>query len=182
MDRGKKLIGILLILISISALFAWEKWGKQQLIYEDVLVFRENVEKGTIIREHMLTSVKMDLRETGWITPKQKGTVVGKETTCFIHKGMPLFSQYFSETELAVSSDNGRYVLSVPQEWIDSIPSTLTKGNRAYFYCEGRFVTAAAVASFSAESESVEVIVTGRQAERLSALAAEGRSLVIVYN
>ena len=41
MDRGKKIIGIVLIAASISALIAWEKWGKTQLLYDEVLVCRE---------------------------------------------------------------------------------------------------------------------------------------------
>ena len=60
MGKGKKVIGILLILISIAALFTWEKWGKNRFLYEDVLVFTQNIEKGTVITEEMIDTVKMD--------------------------------------------------------------------------------------------------------------------------
>ena len=65
MDRGKKIIGIVLIAASISALIAWEKWGKTQLLYDEVLVCRENISRGTVMREDMFETVKMDVREIG---------------------------------------------------------------------------------------------------------------------
>ena len=63
MEKGKKIIGIVLILVSIAALFTWEKWGKNRFLYEDVLAFSQNVEKGTVITEDMISTVKMDIGE-----------------------------------------------------------------------------------------------------------------------
>ena len=49
LDKGKRFIGILLILVSVGALFTWEKWGKNRFLYDEVLILRQSVEKGTVI-------------------------------------------------------------------------------------------------------------------------------------
>ena len=182
MDKGKKIIGILLIAVSITALTAWERWGKAQLLYSDVVVCRENLSKGTVIREDMLQTVKMDIREKGFITPEKAKGLIGREAAFFIHKGVPLFNEYFTEAASAAGSERGTYVLSVPATWLDSFPGSLEIGNRAYFYYNGREIASAPVTAVNAEEKTAEVAVREQQVRKLSEIAAEGGKFVIIYN
>lgn len=182
MKNGRKIIGILLVLISIGALLTWEKWGKKQFLYDEILVLSENTPKGTVITEEMLESVRIDSGENDAIKISDADKIIGRESAFFIHKGVPLFSQYFEEEGLTAGSESGRFVLAIPEEWQISSPQTITKGDRAYFYVGGRFVTSALVFFVSAEEGAVEVVVTDEQAAKLSKIAAQGEGMVLVYN
>lgn len=182
MDKGKKVIGILLIAVSIAALFTWEKWGKAQFLYDEVLVCSRNIAKGTILREDMFQTVKMELAEKDYITPKEKESLLGKEAAAFIHKGVPLFQEYFVQTELAPGGRNGTYVLAVPGEWLYAVPSSLRRGDRAYFFLGSGLVTSAPVTLVNQEKHSVEIVVTDQQARQLSEAAKSGEKLVLAYH
>ena len=180
MDRGKKIIGIALIAASISALIAWEKWGKTQLLYDEVLVCRENISRGTVMREDMFETVKMDVREEGFLRPEEQKSLIGKEAVSFVHKGMPLFPEYFVREGLSAGK-NGRFILSVPEDWLASMPSSIGRGNRAYFYSGKRLLAEAPVSAFDAENRAIEVVVRKEQAAVLSEAAAAGEKMVVVY-
>ncbi len=182
MDRGKRIIGILLILISVTALFSWEKWGKTRFFGDDVLVCRENVKKGEIIREDMLETVKMDANTEGWISPGEKDYVVGKEAVGFIHKQTPLFPEYFDQSELTAGSSKGKYVMTVPRDWMVCLPVSISRGDNAYFFCGNSFVTRAPVSAVNAEYGSLDIVVTEKQAEQLSGAASSGEKLAVIYS
>lgn len=181
MKRGTKIIGILLVLVSIGALFTWEKWGKNQFLYEEILVLEENTEKGTVITGEMLGTKKMDVGEEDCLKSSDAEKVIGREAAFFVHKGVPLFPEYFDQAGLVADGAAGRYILSIPEEWQISVPKTLSRGDKAYFFVKGKFVTSALVSFVDAEEADVEVVVTDKQAEALSKIAARGDGMVIVY-
>lgn len=180
MDRGKRIIGIVLIAASLSALIAWEKWGKTQFLYDEVLVCRENISRGTVMKGDMFEVVQMDIREKGFFRPENRKELIGKEAVSSIHKGMPLFPEYFAGEGLSAGG-NGRFILAVPESWLESVPSSIGRGDLAYFYSGKRFLTEAPVAAADAETGEIEVVVDRRQASVLSEAAAAGEKMVIVY-
>lgn len=116
-SRSKQIIGLFLIIVSILGLVFWEKWGKNEFLYDDVLVLRENVERGTLISENMLTVKKMNIEEN-YIPYEAMEMVIGKQATGFIHKGVPLFEEYVQDPNLSPNEKRETYMLAVPQEWI----------------------------------------------------------------
>ena len=50
----QKTIGLALIFLSLGVLGFWEFWGRENLSYEDVLVFRTDVVRGTAVEKNML--------------------------------------------------------------------------------------------------------------------------------
>ncbi len=182
MDRGKRIIGIVLIAVSIAALVTWEKWGKAQFLYDEVLVCSKNVAKGTILRDDMFQTVKMKVSEKDFITPGEKNSLVGKEAAAFIHKGLPLFQEYFIQVELVSGAKEGKYVLTVPEEWLYALPSSLRRGDDAYFFLGSGLVTSAPVRLVDKENHSVEIVVTDKQAQQLSKAAESGEKMILVYH
>ena len=108
MEKGKKIIGIVLILVSIAALFTW---GKNRFLYEDVLAFSQNVEKGTVITEDMISTVKMDIGEEDQLKSADKKSIIGREAAFFIHKGAPLFREYFVEEGLTADETGSLHLI-----------------------------------------------------------------------
>lgn len=182
MERGKRVIGVLLILVSIGALVTWEKWGKNRFLYDEVLVLNQNVEKGTVITAEMLEKKHMDVSEKDCVGAEELQAVIGREAAFFVHKNTPLFREYFQTEGLTADESRGRYILTIPSSWLAVLPRALSKGDRAYFYCSGREVTSALTSAVDLENGSVDVVVSSRQAAELSALAQSGEKLVIIYN
>lgn len=89
MERGKQIIGMLLILVSIGALVTWEKWGKNRFLYDEVLVLNQNVEKGTVITEAMLEKKHMDVSERDCIKAEELQTAIGREAAFLFTKMCP---------------------------------------------------------------------------------------------
>lgn len=175
------MIGILLILVSIAALYTWERWGKNRLLYDDVLVFSQNVEKGTVITEEMVSTAKMDVSEEDQLKSADKDRIIGREAAFFVHKGAPLFKEYFMEEGLTANQAQDRYVLSIPADWQLSAPKTISRGDRAYFYLNGKFLTSALISFVEEDGKSFEVVVSSRQAEALSKIASRGDEMVVTY-
>lgn len=182
MERGKQVIGLLLILVSIGALVTWEKWGKNRFLYDEVLVLNQNVEKGTVITEAMVEKRHMDVSERDCIGAEELQAVVGREAAFFVHKNVPLFPAYFAPAGLTPDASRDRYVLSVPSGWLAAAPRSLSKGDRAYFYCGGKEITSALTVSTDLENGCIEVMVSSRQAAALSSLTEAGQKLVVIYN
>ena len=179
MNRSKQVIGIVLIVISILGLIAWEKWGKDQFLYDDVLVLRDNVEPGTVITASMMTTKKMNVTED-FLAVEEKENLIGMETAAFVHKGVPLFAEYFQEPKLSPSEQRGDYALALSQDWILSKPETLSRGDRVFFFCGEEVLTSAYVSAIGTEG-LIEVIVNAQQAAKISKVVSEGKKLVLTY-
>ncbi|MFQ9892016.1 MAG: SAF domain-containing protein [Emergencia sp.] len=182
LDRGKKAVGLLLIVVSITALVTWEKWGKTRFLYDSVLVLNQDLAGGITVEEEMLEEVKMDIRIGGWIRPEEKNQIIGRQTAFFVRKGLPLFPEYFHREKLQADQREGTGILFIPSVWISSVPETIQRGNRAVFYREGRRITSAYVTSVSEEGSGFEVVVTEQQAKMLAEIADGGGTFVVTYD
>lgn len=178
MNATKRVIGILLIVISLMGMMAWERWGKSEFLYDEVLVLRKNVEKGTIITEKMLTAKKLNIDED-YLAYEDRKEIVGKQAAAFVHQGVPLFEEYFEEPKLSADEKRGTFVLALTQECILAKPETLSRGDKVFFFFGKDFVTAAYVSV--TDEDGVEVIVDRKQAASLSEIINEGGKLVLAY-
>jgi len=113
--------------------------------------------------------------------------------------GTELYMEYFQESKFAVGEEEGKFILSIPEQWLKSFPQTLKRGDRAFFYCAGEIVTDAVVAyvrdgtnqevyygdderlTSSASVSLIEVVVTEEQARLLGKLADKDNKFVILY-
>jgi hypothetical protein len=181
LEKGKRILGMLLICLSVAALFSWEKWGRDRFIYEDICVLSKDVGRGVVITEEMLDTIRVERRSKDIMGPEDARWLTGRESGQFIKGGMPLFKEYFKAPGLAADESLDRHVLSIPATWIDSCPLTMTRGDRAYFYTGGSLITDLSVSKVS-DDEGFEVVATRKQAEALGRIASSGRKFVITYN
>lgn len=177
--RGKRIFGLLLICISVLGIAGWEQWGKGQFLYDEVLVLRENVKKGTIITESMLDVKPMDMDEPCFAF-SEKEKVIGMQAAGFIHKGVPLFPAYFGEPDLMPDASKNRYGMCLPTEWIASRPGALSRGDKVFLFFGKQMVTVADVAEVTKDGE-VEIIVGKEQASAICQVTVDGGKLALVY-
>lgn len=179
MIRRKRIIGILLICVSVLGMLGWEKWGKEEFLYDDVLVLQDNVEKGTVITEKMLTVKKMNVDEP-CLSFSDKEEILGMQAAAFIHKGVPLFMAYFQEHGLAPDETKNLYGMCIPPEWIASRPTALSKGDRAFLFFGKQLITEADVVEVTKDG-AVEIIVEKEEAASICQVTCGGGRLAIIY-
>ena len=182
MERSKRTIGILLIVVSILAIFNWEKWGRNHFIYDDILVLDRNITRGDVITEDMLKLVKSDNAIKNCLKEEDKEKILGKEADQYIHKDAPLFEEYFTFENLAVSDDLGTEAIKIPESWIETIPSSLKKGENANFYSKGEFLMTVPVLSVAEDGKSFEVVLEGDEAKKLANIGSDGGRFVVTCN
>ncbi len=194
----KKIIGIILIVLTLGCLGVWELWGRVHLTYDRVLVLSRTVAPNTIISEEMLREKRVDKASEGALLVGDANRVVGMETVHTIPHGAELYTEYFEEPKFVVGGDTGKYILSIPSEWLKSYPQTLKRGDTAIFYYGGEMVTEAVVAfvrdgsnqevyydedrlESTANVSLVEIVVDKEQILKLGELADQGAKFVILY-
>ena len=199
MRMKKRIAGILLVVLSLSLLAFWELWGRETITYERVVVLKESQPQNTLITREMLRERRIEKAAEGAIHSEDAEKIIGLETTQFVAAGTELHQDYFQESKFAVGEKEGKYILSIPDQWLKSYPQTLRRGDRAFFYCGGEIVTDAIVAyvrdganqevyysdeerlTSSAAVSLVEVVVTADQAAALGKLADKGNKFVVMY-
>lgn len=195
----KRIAGIVLIVLSVGALGFWELWGRENITYDRVLVLKESLPKNTLITADMLRERRVEKAGEGAIRTEQRNEIVGLETGQFVPAGTELYREYFQESIFSVGEEQGKYILSVPAQWLKAFPQTLRRGDRAFFYCGGEPVTDAVVAyvrdgtnqevyygdderlTSSSSVSLIEIVVDKEQASLLGKLAEKGNKFVVLY-
>lgn len=179
MSNGKRIVGIVLIALSIFTLISWEKWGKAKFLYDEVAVFREDVAKGTLISQDMFEIVRWPNKDEDALKEKDIKGIVGKVSSQNIRKETPIYKEYFIENQLLPSGGDDKYIFSIPSSWIEGCPESIGRSDRVYFYAVGQFITNAMVLSGKNENGDFNIIATNEQIAALSKIAQGGTRLVI---
>ncbi|MDD4566037.1 MAG: SAF domain-containing protein [Eubacteriales bacterium] len=130
--KRKGLIGILLIILTIAGIYTWENYGRQELTYTDVIVFKEDIGDRKIVTRDMLGLLKLERKTLPEGVITEPGKIIGKETLTFLPSKIPLSEKFFADPEL--TSGNGKYVFKIPEKWVYSFPQTLRRGDEIYIY------------------------------------------------
>ena len=176
------MLGLVLAVMSILAMFGWEKWGRDRFLYDEVLALSENIARGSIITEDMLCSIRTEHADAEALRPSQASGLVGKQALQFVHSGVPVFEEYFGEPNTAAGRELDRYVMSVPESWFAALPESAAPGDTLYFFCDGTEITSAVVKHIAENRKSFEIVVDRKQQEKLGRAAAAGSRFTLSYN
>lgn len=174
---NRRIMGTVLIIAALSALGIWEFWGRTRLTYEPVLVFAQDAGRGTAVTEDLLVVKRVEDPTEEALRPQDLRGIIGLETIQFIPAGGELRKEFFQDPALGVGGDTGKFILSIPNQWLLSYPQTLRRGDTVYFYSDGRLLTSAVVA-YARDSSNQEVV--SRDDERLGASATVSLIEVVV--
>ncbi|WP_206457890.1 hypothetical protein [Anaerovorax sp. IOR16] len=131
-ERLRGFVGILLIFFAVAGFIGWENYGREAMTYQPVIVFKEEVQKGTIVEKQMLGLMMMEkakLIDQPIIDPDK---IIGQRTNTYIPGHLQLCSEFFSDPELVTG--DGNYVFSMPMDWVYAYPQTLRRGDSVSFY------------------------------------------------
>lgn len=195
----KRIIGIILIFSTVTALAFWELWGRSNLGYQKIPVLKKDTERYTKITADMLTFKPIEHPNKGTLTGADVEGLEGMAAGQYIPAGEPLYANYFTEAEFMTGEATDSFILALPEQWLAAYPQTLRRGDRVFFYCGGEAVTDAIAVHvkdsnnqeiYSAGNErlqdsgrvqSIEVVVNATQASQLEKLAAKGNRFLLLY-
>ena len=195
----KRIIGIILIFSTLTALAFWELWGRSNLGYQKIPVLKKDTERYTKITADMLTFKPIEHPNKGTLTGADVEGLEGMAAGQYILAGEPLYANYFTEAEFMTGEATDSFILALPEQWLAAYPQTLRRGDRVFFYCGGEAVTDAIAVHvkdsnnqeiYSAGNErlqdsgrvqSIEVVVNATQASQLEKLAEKGNRFLLLY-
>ena len=131
---NKKMIGFVMIILSLSLMGVWEFWGREELAYEDILVLREPLEAGTILEEDSFSVKKVDSPSKEALKPPDKTELIGLVTSQYVADNLELRREYFVHAQYQVGDDIGKGIMALSMDWLLSYPQTMRRGDNIAIY------------------------------------------------
>lgn len=197
--KKKVVLGLLLIFVAVGAFGFWELGGREMLLYPKVVVLKTDLDRGSEIRDSNLTVKRMIPASRDAILLKDVSQLKNMVASQWIKAGEPLYPRYFVDKDMITDEGEGKFIFSLSENWLASYPQSLRRGDYAYIYSDGAYITKAKVA-FVKDSDNnevtsdkerlgasgmisaIEIIVDQEQASMISQIAEDGSKLVILYN
>lgn len=134
MRKIRSVLGILLILLSIGGLLFWEWKGREVVLMDEVLVAREEIQKGAMVDGSMFVVKgvpKENLLEEA-LVPGDRTILEGKIASQFIAKNDQIVMDYFSDNEFRLKQDESIFVID--PIWVAMRSSALRRGDMVDIY------------------------------------------------
>lgn len=131
----KGILGIVILCGFGVGLVYWETYGREALIYEDVLTLTKSVQKNTVIEEDMITVIKTEsakMIEGAIVDPKQ---IIGLETKNYIPAKAQLCSAYFDKANMVMGPNE--FIFKIPNDWLATYPTSLRRKDNAVIQAIG---------------------------------------------
>lgn len=134
MKKLRSIVGILLILLSIAGLFFWEWKGREIILMEEVLVAKEEIQKGTIVSSSMFVEkgVMKEMLVEEALTQKDVEGLHGKVASQLIARNDQIILDYFRNDEFYLEKDETIFVID--PSWITMRSSSLRRGDLVDIY------------------------------------------------
>ncbi len=194
----KTIAGVIIIVVAVAGIFAWEAFGREKILFTEVLVLNQDVEAYTEISQDMLTFRKVYQPGPNVLTFRDLHKVVGMQASQYVPAGTEIFERYFVSPELAIGAEKDEYVFSITTSNLKSYPRSITKGDTVfiYFYDECLLSTTVLTvrdsdgneitrsdnrATASGQLASVEIKASADDTATLSTIISNGDPLSIAY-
>lgn len=132
LQKFRPVIGIIIMLLTFVLILTWENFGRDNLLYTNTIELKDDVDAGTVITAKMLTTGRTEKDKIIKEAVTTDKDVIGKIAKDLIPKGIQLDKRFFDTKDLSIKKD--QYVFRVPASWIIAIPSSIRRGDIAYFY------------------------------------------------
>lgn len=157
----RPLLGITLIVLAILAMVWWERSDREQLVMESIMVAKENIKQGTVVREKDFLEIKNIPQSTipGAITPQTFYKINGHVANQNILKLAQVVPSMFTRRDKVLLED--RSIFAVKDSWIDSRSSSLRKGDEIDIYDnKGQFFLGTFDVAYVKDADEQEVVGT----------------------
>jgi len=125
-------LGIIIMSCSVVLFVWWEKTGRKQYLYNDIIIASTNIESGTVLSQDMLKTIRISAKQFIDGAINDLDEIIGEKAAQFIPKSSQFSSTYFVDESIELKEDE--YILSIPNDWIITSPDSLRGGDIIYFY------------------------------------------------
>lgn len=130
----KGILGIILIILAIGTIYMWEKFGRETFLYEEIIVASQDINQYAIINESMLKIEKIEKSKTINNPIKDITEILGLEAKQHIPQNAQIDKSYLDDKEFIADEKKGEFIFRIPNEWVVSVPETLRRKDKVYFY------------------------------------------------
>ena len=166
---NRRIIGLAMITVTLAAIGIWEFWGRENISYRQVIVLREDTKAHTVISEDDIQTKKLESPSGEALTEADAEKLIGMETSQYVAADTELRREYFQTSQFAVGQDSGKALMSLPSDWLLSIPQTLRRGDKVNIY-NGTVKLMEAVTAHVKDSGGQEVL--SQDSQRMEASSA----------
>lgn len=196
---NKKLAGFIIITAALISMTVWELWGREHISYEEILVVKEDLPANTVIDKKDIEIKRVSDPPKGALAPGEEEKVIGMESVHFMAEGSPVYKEAFRQSRFSIGGETKKEILSVPGEWLLSLPQTVRRGDEVTFF-NGKVKLLTAVVAYVKDGSNNEVVsedkdrlsgsscavhieIIGNVDElvELSCLAGEGKRFTVLY-
>lgn len=131
-SKIKGLIGIILIVTAVGLIYYWENFGRQQLLYKEVIIAKEDIYKNDKITNNNITFIKLEEYAIPDGAILKSADIMGKEAKQFIPKNAVMDNRYLAYQGMTLRK--GQFIFRIPSDWIKDFPGTLRRGDQIFLY------------------------------------------------
>lgn len=131
-SKIKGLIGIILIVTAVGLIYYWENFGRQQLLYKEVMVAKEDIYKNDKITKNNTIFIKLEEYAIPDGVVLKSVDIIGKEAKQFIPKNAVMDDRYLAHQGMTLRK--GQFIFRIPSDWIKDYPGTLRRGDQIFLY------------------------------------------------
>lgn len=135
-DRLKFVIPIVILLVGIGFIYAFEFHIKDKVNTVQVLVAKTNIDfKEIITPDHLaIANVKRDQQVENSFRPDEIDYIVGKLASIDISKGTQIYPDLIDSYDLVPDPSKGEFIAPIPDNWIFAVAGSLRRAYYADFY------------------------------------------------
>lgn len=125
-------LGVIIMVAFLGIVWFWESYGREMYLYKEVIIAKDDIKQGTIIKAEMLRKSKEEasrITSNAITNPKD---VLGYAAKIQIPKNAQIDKAYIENPEMLLEKD--QYIFKLPNEWIKAVPNTLRRKDKGYIY------------------------------------------------
>lgn len=131
----KLIVGIMLIVVSLTSFIFWETKGRDMVYREELVVASQEIRAGDVLSNENITVRSIDSKDviSGAAADEDYEKLIGRTAEQYIPQGAQLNTEFLSE-EGAIELGIEESIFAIESDLIDMVSSSLRRGDRVRVY------------------------------------------------
>lgn len=131
-NRVKGIVGLFLIILAVAFVFYWESFGREQLLYKEVVIAKQDIFKNSLISKNDIMITRLEDERISEYAVTDPDAILGQEAKQFIPKNTAIDFRYIDKPEIVL--DENEYIFKIPGNWLIACPGSLRRGDNVFLY------------------------------------------------
>jgi hypothetical protein len=131
-NKLRGILGVFLMIMAIGGIYYWENYGREDILYRQVVISKEDIHRNDMINDQNVELVKIEEFLINPQTARTIESIIGQEAKQFIPQGTIVDRNYLGYSYL-IPKEN-QVIFEIPKEWIYNSPQTLRRGDEIILF------------------------------------------------